>query len=204
MSPRRGAIAAAGAALVGAALWWRRHPSACPYGQRWVLELPHPYITRRRLLEVLAPSSGERILEVGPGSGYYTLAVAEAVAPGGQLALLDVQQEMLDHAGARAAEAGMTNVDARRGDAQHMPYDDATFDAAYLVTVLGEIPDQGAALRELARVVKSGGRVVVGELFGDPHWVRPGVLSRRAEAARFEPERRLGSPLAYFARFRRP
>ena len=52
-----------------------------------------------------------------------------------------------------------------------MPYADDSFDAAYLVTVLGEIPDQGAALRELRRVVKPGGRIVVGELFGDPHMV---------------------------------
>lgn len=204
MNPRSGALAAAGAALVAGAVWWRTHPSACPYGQRWVLELPRPYITRGRLLGVLGATSGERILEVGPGGGYYTLAVAEVLAPDGQLDLLDVQQEMLDHTTARAAAAGTTNVDARRGDAQQMPYDDGTFDAAYLVTVLGEIPDQGAALRELARVVRPGGRVVVGELFGDPHWVRPGALRRRAVDAGFAYERRLGTALAYFARFRRP
>ena len=54
---------------------------------------------------------------------------------------------------------------------------------------------------ELARVVKPGGRVVVGELFGDPHWVRPGRLRAHAERAGLRFEHRLGSPLGYFARF---
>ena len=51
-----------------------------------------------------------------------------------------------------------------------MPFPDDSFDGAFLVTVLGEVPDQVAALRELRRVVRPNGRIVV-ELFGDPHMV---------------------------------
>jgi ubiquinone/menaquinone biosynthesis C-methylase UbiE len=191
----------AGAAVLGAALWWRRNPSACPYNQRFWVEAPHPLITRPRLREALAPEPGERLLEVGPGTGYYALEVAGWVAPAGRLDLFDLQQEMLDHTLLRAEERGIDNLVAVQGDARELPYDAATFDAAYLVTVLGEIPDQEAALRELARVVKPGGRVVVGELFGDPHWVSPGRLQARAERAGLRFEQRLGSPLGYFARF---
>lgn len=194
---------AAGTMLLAGALWWRKHPSACPYGQRFWVEPPHPLITRRRLREVLAPQPGERVVEVGPGTGYYSLNVAEWVSPNGQLDIFDLQQEMLDHTMRRAAQRGLENLTPTQGDARKLPYADATFDAAYLTAVLGEIPDQDAALRELARVLKPGGRLVVGELFGDPHWVSPTKLRTRSEAAGLRFERRSGSPLGYFARFSR-
>lgn len=198
------ATAAGGAAVVGAALWWRRNPSACPYNQRFWVNAPHPFITRPRLREALAAAPGQRILEVGPGTGYYALEASGWVALGdGQLDVFDLQQEMLDHTMRRAGERGLTNIVPTQGDARALPYADATFDGAYLVTVLGEIPDQEAALRELARVIKPGGRVVVGELFGDPHWVSPSKLRARAERAGLRFEQRIGSPLGYFARFGR-
>jgi ubiquinone/menaquinone biosynthesis C-methylase UbiE len=190
----------AGLATVGAALWWRKNPSACPYNQRFWVQAPHPFITRRRLLEILAPRPGERVLEVGPGTGYYSLGVAAALGSG-TLSVFDVQQEMLDHVMRRAGEAGVSNIEPTRGDARSLPYGDDSFDAAFLVTVLGEIPDQQQAIGELARVLRPGGRLVVGELFGDPHMVRLGKLRERAQAAALSFERRLGTPLGYFARF---
>jgi SAM-dependent methyltransferase len=200
MARRAGLLGVAG--VLGTAIWWRRNPSACPYSQRFWVEAPHPFITRARLREILEPTPGETLLEVGPGTGYYTLPVAEWLEPGGTLQVLDVQQEMLDHAMRRAAELGIRNVVPERGDARDMPYDDVSFDGAYLVTVLGEIPDQEAALRELRRVLKPGARLVVGELFGDPHMVTFAKLRERADGAGFEFERRLGGLLGYFARFR--
>ena len=191
-------------ALVAAALWWRRHPSACPYGQRWMLEPPHPLITRTRLRTALGRVAGARVLEIGPGTGYYTLPVAEWVGEHGRLDILDVQQEMLDLTMQRARERGLGNVVATPGDARSLPYADASFDAAFLVTVLGEVPDQDAALRELARVLRPGGRLVVGELLGDPHWVSPQTLRRRATAAGLSFERRIGTPLGYFLSCTRP
>jgi ubiquinone/menaquinone biosynthesis C-methylase UbiE len=192
-----------GAALLGAALWWRKNPSACPYSQRFWVEAPHPFITRERLAEILEPQPGERLLEVGPGTGYYSLPIASGLAPGGRLDLLDIQQEMLDHTLRRAAEAGISNIEPARADAREMPYPDSTFDGAYLVTVLGEIPDQDAALRELRRVVKPGGRIVVGELFGDPHMVTHRSLRERAGAAGLTVERSLGGRLWHFTRLGR-
>jgi len=186
-------------AVAALALWWRRHPSACPYSQRFWVQAPHPLVTRKRLREALGPQAGERLLEVGPGTGYYALPVAEWLGPEGTLEVFDLQQEMLDHTAGRAREAGLDTIVPTQGDARALPYGDDAVDGAYLVTVLGEIPDQDAALRELARVVRPGGRVVVGEVIGDPHWVAPGALRRRAEAAGLWFERRIGSPLGYFA-----
>ena len=67
--------------------------------------------------------------------------------------------------------------------------------------MLGEIPDQDAALREIAPCSPSpGGRLIVGELFGDPHMVTMGSLERRGAAAGLRFDGRVGSGLAYFAR----
>lgn len=188
-------------AVLGAMLWWRRNPSACPYGLRFSLELPHPFITRRRLHEILAPRPAERMLEVGPGTGYYSLHVARSLEPDGVLDVLDVQQGMLDHTVRRARELGIANIFPTRGDARELPYPDESFDAAYLNVVLGEVPDQDATLRELRRVLRPNGRLVVGEVFADPHMVPFGALRTRAEAAGLEFESRLGGSLGYYARF---
>ena len=195
--------AAAFVAVTGAALWWRKHPSACPYGQRFWVEAPHPFITRERLRAALSPMPGETVLEVGPGTGYYTLPTARSLLPDGTLHIVDIQQEMLDHTMRRAGEQGIVNLAPRRGDARALPYDDATFDAAFLVTVLGEVPDQDAALRELRRVLVPGGRAVVGELFGDPHMVGEASLRRRATAAGLRFERRVGPRFGFFAVLRK-
>jgi ubiquinone/menaquinone biosynthesis C-methylase UbiE len=194
-------VAAAGLAILAAALWWRKNPSACPYGQRFWVEAPHPVITRHRLRQVLAPEVGERVLEIGPGTGYYTLDIAEWVAPSGRVEIFDLQQEMLDHTMRRAGERGVENVFPTEGDATALPYEDGSVDAVVLTAVLGEIPDPGAALREIQRVLRPGGRLVVGELFGDPHFTTFSSLGDLCIRAGMAPEGRSGGWFAYFARF---
>ena len=189
-----------GTAVVGAALWWRKNPSACPYGQRFWVEAPHPVITRDRLRTVLRPASGERVLEIGPGTGYYTLEMAEWVAPDGTVEIFDLQQEFLDHVMQQAAERGLTNVVPTRGDAAALPYDDASIGAVVLTAVLGEIPDPVAALREIHRVLQPSGRLVVGELFGDPHFTTLATLRRQAAEAGLTLDQRSGNWFGYFAR----
>jgi SAM-dependent methyltransferase len=184
------------------AIRWRNDPFDCPYAQRLWVELPRPFLTRSRLRQILAPKPGNRVLEVGPGTGYYALHTARWLSPGGTLDVLDIQQEMLDVTIRRARERGIRNAVPTLGDARELPYPDDTFDAAYLVVVLGEVTDQGHALEELRRVLKPDGRLVIGEWLLDPHMVRFGTLRARAEAAGLSVECRLGGAPAYFASFR--
>src|SRR5215211_2450004 len=189
MRGQQSVLIAGGAALLGGiaaalayAAWWRKNPSACPYEQRFFLEVPHPFLTRARLRRILAPRPGERVLEVGPGTGYYTLDIAQQIAPDGVLEILDLQQEMLDHTMRKVSERHIINIVPTQGDAQELPYPDDTFDAAYMTVTLGEVPDQDAALCELRRVLKPDGRLFVGEIFGDPHMspsVRCALVPRR-------------------------
>ena len=179
-------------------------PYACPHGLRYSLDVLHPFVTRRCLREILAPEPGNRMLEVGLGTGYHGLHAARWVGPGGTCDVLDVQQEMLDHTMRRARELGISNIVPTRGDARALPYSDASFDAASLNFVLGEVPDQDVALRELGRVIKPGGTLAVGEALPDPHVVPFGSRLSRAEAAGLIFERRRGWRLGDIARFRAP
>ncbi|HET7445451.1 MAG TPA: methyltransferase domain-containing protein [Solirubrobacterales bacterium] len=193
-------LGAAAAAVLAAALWWRKNPSACPYGQRFWVEAPHPIITRDRLRAVLRPQPGERLLEIGVGTGYYSHEMAAWIGPGGRLELFDLQQEFLDHVMRGAAERDLANLVPTQGDATALPYEDASVDAVVLTAVLGEIPDRAAALAEIRRVLKPDGRLVVGELFGDPHFTTQASLERLGSDAGLRLDERSGNWFGYFGR----
>lgn len=197
----RWSLAGAAAAATTAAFWWQ-DTAPFPYSQRWLLDLPLPFLTRTRLDAVLRPADGERVLEVGPGTGLQSLHVAPQLGERGQLDVVDVQQPMLDHVQRRADENGVGNIAPVLADGHDLPHADGTFDAVYLVTALGEIPDVPRTLRELRRVLKPEGRLVVGE-FLDRHQVRLSTLAGEAEAAGMVLRRHIGPPFAYYAELRR-
>jgi SAM-dependent methyltransferase len=180
----------------------RTFPAPMPYLLRWTLRVPRGSHSPQHLRRVLEPRRGERILEVGPGIGIHSIPVADSLAPEGSLDILDVQQEMLDDVMRRAERAGVGNITPCLGSAHRLPYPDGAFDGAYLIGVLGEIPDGPAALRELRRVLKPEGRLVIGEVFFDSDFVRLGALAKLAAAAGFVFERKAGGAQTYLARFR--
>lgn len=127
------------------------------------------------------------------------------MGPDGRVDVLDVQQEMLDATATRAERYGVRNIVATLADASgRLPYEDGSFDAACLSSVLGEIPDGEGASRELHRVLKPGGRLIVAEVALDPDFVPTGRLRSLGEAAGLRFDRRLGPPFAYRARFNKP
>jgi ubiquinone/menaquinone biosynthesis C-methylase UbiE len=205
----RGATTGAIAGIaITAVAWWashalsQRYPAPMPHMFRWGLLWPRGFHSPRRLRDVLQPRSGERILELGPGIGIHALAVAVSLAPAGTLDVLDIQQPMLDHLVRRAARARVLNIAPVAGDGRRLPYSSASFDGAYVIDVLGETPDVTAVLQELRRVLRPGGRLVVGEHFVDPDFVSLRSLKERAETAGFTFEYTRGTALVFFARFR--
>ncbi len=201
MSRLRTALLAGCAGWLGLRAWSALRPTAFPYIGRAILDIPRPLITRRGLVEILAPVAGERMLEIGPGTGYYTLPVAARLEPAGVLEVLDVRRRFVDHTVQRARTHGLTSVAATLGDGRSLPYPNRCFDAAYLITVLGEIPDPEGALRELRRVLKPDGRLVIGEILVDPDFITLRWLVRHARAAGLLLEHRTGTRIGYFARF---
>ena len=154
---------------------------------------------RDALLTALDPQRGERILEVGAGSGCYALEVAEAVAPAGTVDIVDGLPDRLDDAMQSARARGLDNIAPTLGDGRYLPFGDSWFDAAYMVAALGDVPDQPAALAELARVLGPGGRLVIGELHGDPHQVDPTRLHLSAATAGLRVVERVDRRCGYVA-----
>jgi arsenite methyltransferase len=117
-------------------------------------------LRRRRVVrEVIAARSGERVLDVGCGPGFYLAELADAVGPEGALVGVDSSAAMLALAARRCT--GRANVTFREGDASALPVEDAWFDIAFSVQVLEYVPDATAALAEMARALRPGGRAVV-------------------------------------------
>ena len=192
---------AVSADVVGRA-WSRKSPVPLPYFMWWLLLLPRGAHSPKNLRRVLEPRPGERILEVGPGVGVHALVIAKALQPDGVIDVIDVEQAMLDRLMQRATRRGFTNIVPRQGDARQLPYPESTFDAAYLIGVLGEVPDGVAALRELRRVLKPDGRLIVGELLLDPDFVSFAALKEKGNDAGFTLVGQAGTSVAYWAIFR--
>jgi SAM-dependent methyltransferase len=117
-------------------------------------------LRRRRLVhEALAAQPGERILDVGCGPGFYVAELLEAVGPAGSVVGIDVSPPMLAIA-AHRTEAH-PNVVFHEGDATSLPVEGEDFDAALSVQVLEYVNDPAAALAEIHRALRPGGRVVL-------------------------------------------
>jgi SAM-dependent methyltransferase len=114
-----------------------------------------------RLVFALAgPLAGRRVLDVGTGDGTYAI---EAAVRGAEVTGVDVDPAMVAAARARA-ESAHAIVRLCEGPAQALPFADGAFDVVFAVTVLCSVPDASRAVRELARVLVPGGRLVLGDL----------------------------------------
>ncbi len=179
------------------------HSTPCPSSFAWLVNNPIRRRYMRLLLDRVGIQPGERVLELGPGPGTFTMEAARRVGPEGRIIAVDIQSEMIAQVNRRVREAGLTNVETHVAGAYELPLDDASVDRAFLVTVLPEIPNQARALAELYRVLKPDGVLSITEEFMDPHYPFPSETIRRVEAAGFRLEQRFGNWWVYTLNFRR-
>lgn len=127
--------------------------------------LIHPFEKKQKQtgLDCLAANPGEKILEVGFGTGNNLLAIARSVGEKGAVAGIDISDEMLRIARRKLEAKGLAgNAHLTRGDATQLPYEDNAFDAIFMSFVLDlfDNPDIPLVLQECKRVLKKGGRIV--------------------------------------------
>jgi ubiquinone/menaquinone biosynthesis C-methylase UbiE len=123
---------------------------------------------RDEYVRLLGVALGERVLDVGCGSGAVTRTLAQRVAPGGSAVGVDTSAALLKVARELADEAGLGDtIEFKQGDCRALPFPDASFDAVVAATTLSHVPDAGRALTEMVRVTRPGGRVGVFDVDGD-------------------------------------
>jgi ubiquinone/menaquinone biosynthesis C-methylase UbiE len=184
---------------------WRRFSGrgAYPHELAFLLTLPLRRFIQppRALVARLALAPDARVLELGPGPGWFSPHVARAL-PRGRLVLYDLQREMLAKARRRLRRVGVANAAFAQGDGARLPFRAGAFDVAFLVAVLGEVPDPAACVAELRRVLRRGGLLSLTETRGDPDALSQDELRALVEPRGFALERVEQDRAAFSASFR--
>ena len=135
---------------------------------------------RRRLVDLLGLRPGQRLLEVGAGTGANLTVAAQRLGDDGRLVGADISRSMLEVCRAKLARERVPSA-VVTSDAARLPFADGVFDAVLQFGTISMLSDVGAALHELVRVAKPGGRVVIGDVGLHPglrHTLRAKVILR--------------------------
>ncbi|MEE8498092.1 MAG: methyltransferase domain-containing protein, partial [Acidimicrobiia bacterium] len=113
------------------------------------------------------PAEGEKVVDIGSGSGTDAMIAARAVGDEGHVIGVDMTSEMLELARSTASDAGIKNVEFREGLAEHLPVEDGWADLVISNGVLNLVPDKVGAYQEVMRVLRPGGRIQIGDICVD-------------------------------------
>src|SRR3972149_3954388 len=176
---------------------WRLVAFPCPTWLAWLLDNPFTSDYQAKVVSRLGLVEGLSVLDAGCGPGRLTIPIARAVGPGGRVLAVDIQAGMISRAMERAAQAGLANVDFLCAPLGSGRLPTTTFDRALLVTVLGEIPDKLAALREIYESLKPGGFLSITEVLPDPDYQPRSRVETLTLQAGFQVSNAFGNPLLF-------
>ncbi len=144
---------------------------------------------------------GFTVVEIGPGKGSYTKAVAKRVIPGGKVFAVDISEEVIAKLKARVEREGIPNIIPKIDDAYNFSFADGSVDRVFAIACLPEIPDQVRALKECRRILKPGGIVSLCELAPDADFPLRRTEKRWARQAGLELKGEFGNALVYQLNF---
>ena len=113
------------------------------------------------VIRALAVNAGDVAVDIGAGTGYFALPLAQAVGASGRVIAVDSQGKMLEHLQKKIASSELSNVELVCAEADRTTLPAATADLVLLANVWHEIPDRTAALAEVRRIAKAGGRIAI-------------------------------------------
>ncbi|MFZ0218440.1 MAG: methyltransferase domain-containing protein [Candidatus Dormiibacterota bacterium] len=195
--------AAAGAGVAAYVVLRRRRAEASSGTWRWSPRAPFRVNEVPAELARIGVAPGLSVLEVGCGPGVYTEEAARIAGRGGSMRALEADPALAAVARSRLSAQGL-DVAVENAEPTRLPYADATFDLAYLVTQLGRIRERDRALRELRRVLKPGGRLAISEHLADPGYLPASIVQRSCLEAGFEPGEVGGGARDRTSAFRKP
>jgi ubiquinone/menaquinone biosynthesis C-methylase UbiE len=140
---------------------------------------------------------GMTVLEVGPGSGTYTIAAAKRIGETGRLVAIDIEPRIIERVQKRAAQERVTNIEAKVTNIYQLDEEGATFDLCFMITVISEIPEPVRALKEIHRVLKPGGTIAFSELLPDPDYPLARTVEKWASEAGFQLKEKIGNFFYY-------
>lgn len=134
-------------------------------GVSWVFESLHANeaATRKTMIGMLKLKPGMKVLEVGAGTGKDSAFIIDKITPGGHAVLSDLSPAMLGHAKEKFADKKDVQIDYFIGNGAYLPFEDNYFDAVFHFGGINTFSERAKAFEEFNRVVKVGGRVVVGD-----------------------------------------
>ena len=185
----------------------RRHSLPCPVWLRWMVEMDNPFTETNRadvILSHLELRPGMKVLDIGCGPGRLTIPAARQVGPQGEVVAIDLQPGMLRRAQEKAQAANLNNIRFLQIGMGDGKLEAGPADRALLVTVLGEIPNQEAALREVFAALKPGGILSVTEIIFDPHFQSRNTVARLAGAVGFREKAFFGNHIAFTLNLEKP
>jgi SAM-dependent methyltransferase len=159
----------------------------CPVWLSGLLEREYPFGVNRAkvIVQHLNLQPGMKVLDLGCGPGRLTIPIAEQLGPRGEVVAVDMQAGMLRRAQEKSQAAKLNNIQFLQAGAGEGKLARNQFDRVIMVTVLGEIVDQEAALREIYGSLKPGGLLSVTETVSDPHFQRRDAVLRLAKKVGF-------------------
>lgn len=156
------------------------------------------------LVEAISCRPGMTIIEIGCGSGFYTVEVAKAIQPDGRVYAVDIQEGMLEKLRNRMEREGVENIIPILADAEgNIPLDDGTADAVFSVAVLPEIPNPVKALTQIKRLMTDDGVFADSEVLFDPDYPLKRTVVKWARQAGLVLDRRISRRLSYVLVFKK-